>query len=105
MQRHRHTCRLSQRELVDLEFLEQRNRVLELAAFLDRLERAAERDGADDFRLAALRRALGVLGEHGDGPRVERIQMVFSDPRTDLLLELDRKAAWGAYGGQEAPTR
>lgn len=90
------TCPMTQRELVDEYFMEHRTKILDLAAFLDRLERARERDAGDDFRLMAVRRALEVLA--GDGSaRVERIQMVLSDQRSELLARLDQKAAKGAY--------
>ena len=90
------TSPLTQRELVAEYFMEHRVQVLELAAFLDRLERARELDADDDFRLRAIRDALAVLaGEDGD--RVQRVQMIFSDPRSELLDELDQKSAKGAY--------
>ncbi len=43
-----------------------------------------------------VRAALAVLTD-GEGDRVMRAQMIFSDPRSELLPELDRKGAWGAY--------
>jgi ABC-type uncharacterized transport system YnjBCD ATPase subunit len=91
------TCALSQRELIDAYFLEQRNNLLELAAFLDRLDRSVAADAGDDFRLAALRESLDVIASEGERARVERIQMILSDPRSELLSELDQKAAKGAY--------
>jgi hypothetical protein len=94
--RHQGSCPLAQRELIDEYFMEHRVKVLELAAFLDRLDRCADRDGEDDFRLRATRAALAVLSD-GEGDRVMRAQMIFSDPRSELLPELDRKGAWGAY--------
>jgi hypothetical protein len=33
----------------------------------------------------------------GQGNRVQRVQMIFSDPRSELLDELDQKSAKGAY--------
>jgi hypothetical protein len=96
MSTHAGSCPLTQRELIDAQFMEHRVQVVELAAFLDRLDRARERDAEDDFRLAATRAALGVLAD-GAGDRVQRVQMLFSDPRSELLAELDRKGAHGAY--------
>ena len=95
------SCPLTQRELVEEYFIEHRTKVLDLAAFLDRLDRARDLDAADDFRLAALRRALRELCAD-DGPtRLERIQMILSDTTSDLLEHLDRKSAFGAYGGRQ----
>ena len=91
------------RELVDTYFIENRTRVLEVAAFLDRLDRAAggdaERDAEGDFRVRVLREALGVLADGAGGAesRVERIQMLLSDPSAALLPRADRKSAHGAY--------
>jgi hypothetical protein len=68
----------SSQVVLDREFLEIRARVLEIAAALDRLDRA---DGppADDPRVAALGQALDVL-RSADGDRAERVQLIFSLP-------------------------
>jgi hypothetical protein len=73
--------------------------VLEVAAFLDRLDRARELDADDDFRLRSLRAALQILVD-GDGERVQRVQMMFSDHDTTPLPSLDRKSARGAYDSE-----
>ena len=96
MSAHNGTSPLTQRALIDEYFMEHRVQVLELAAFLDRLERARDLDAADDFRLRSVRAALGALAD-GAGNRVQRVQMIFSDPRSELLEELDQKSAKGAY--------
>ena len=93
---HTGTSPLTQRELIARYFMEHRVQVLELAAFLDRLDRAREIDADDDFRLRSIRAALDVLVD-GDGDRVQRVQMIFSDPRSELLEELDTQSAKGAY--------
>ena len=93
---HSGTSPLTQRELIDEYFMEERVKVIDLAAFLDRLERARELDAEDDFRLRSIRAALAVLAGD-DGNRVQRVQMIFSDPRSELLEELDTKSAKGAY--------
>ena len=93
---HTGTSPLTQRELITEYFMEHRVQVLELAAFLDRLDRAREIDADDDFRLRSIRAALAVLVD-GDGDRTERVQMIFSDPRSELLEELDTQSAKGAY--------
>jgi hypothetical protein len=93
---HHGTSPLTQRELIDEYFMEERVKVIDLAAFLDRLDRARESDAEHDFRLRSIHDALAVLA--GDqGGRVQRVQMIFSDPRSELLEELDQKSAKGAY--------
>lgn len=90
------TSPLTQRELIDRYFMEHRVQILDLAGFLDRLERASELDAEDDFRMRSVREAIAVLDD-GEGDRVRRVQMVFSDPDTTLLASPDRKSALGAY--------
>lgn len=88
-------------ELVDEYFIESRNRLVELAAFLDRLDRADPAVAKTDFRVRSLTEAIAVLTT--DSPtRVRDIQMIFSDPTTEPLPALDRKGAVGAWPGREA---
>lgn len=90
-----HESPMTQQELVDTYFMEQRARIIDIAAYLDRLDRASEQNANDDFRMVALRKALHELTSSETG-RVERALMAFSDQNTELLDELDRKAAYGA---------
>ena len=86
---------LTPKEVVDEYFIENRTRLLEVAAFLDRLDRTDPAYSAQDFRVKAFTEALASLGQ-GSG-RLDRLQMLFSDPTTDPLGALDRKSAFGAY--------
>ena len=86
---------LSPKEIVDEYFIENRTRLLEIAAFLDRLDRADPAYGSRDFRMKAFAEALTAVAA-GNG-RLDRLQMLFSDPTTDPLGALDRKSAFGAY--------
>jgi hypothetical protein len=91
-------------QLVDEYFIENRNRVVEVAAFLDRLDRADAAAAGRDFRVQALAEALTILA--GDGPnRVRDIQILLSDPTTEPLPALDRKGAVGAYDRSKAGAR
>ncbi|HWV22744.1 MAG TPA: hypothetical protein VNZ58_01010 [Thermomicrobiales bacterium] len=89
------SCPLSQQELIDEYFMESRTKILDIAAFLDRLDRSVSPDGEDDFRIAAMKSAMLELNSQVPG-RIERVLMIFSDQNTELLDELDRKAAYGA---------
>jgi hypothetical protein len=100
----RSTCPLTQRELVEEYFIEHRTKILDIAAFLDRLDRARECDAEQDFRVVAFRKALTALLDDGDTSRMLQVQMLLSDPNTDLLDRLDRKSAFGAYGSPTAST-
>ncbi len=94
------SCPLSQRQLVEEYFIEHRTKILDIAAFLDRFERASGRDAEGDFRIVGFRRALAALLEAKGADHVREVQMLLSDPRTDLLEQLDRKSAFGAYGAR-----
>ena len=89
------------RELVDEYFIENRTRLLEIAAFLDRLDRSDTTLAARDFRVRSFRQALALLAgdpDHSsDRTRVDRIQELWSDPTTEPLEQLDVKSARGAY--------
>jgi hypothetical protein len=89
------TSPLTPKELVDEYFIENRTKLLEIAAFLDRLDRTDSSYAARDFRMRAFTEALAALGRKGD--RLDAIQMLLSDPTTAPLEALDRKSALGAY--------
>jgi hypothetical protein len=94
---------LSPRELVDEYFIENRTRLLEIAAFLDRLDRADPAYASRDFRMRAFAEAIAGLGLSGG--RVDHIQHLLSDPRDTPLDALDRKSALGAYDRPAEETR
>jgi len=80
-------------QLLDLYFVDARARLIDIAAFLDRLERAG---GAEDFRAEAFRRALEEL----DGPgadRARRVLLALSDPTLEPAAAASGKGACGAY--------
>ena len=65
-------------EVFDHDFLEARCKILEIAATLDRIDRAPARHGEHpDARLGQFRQALEALVEPGPG-RAETIQRIFS---------------------------
>lgn len=67
---------LDAEEVLNREFLEVRARILQVAAALDRIERA-EGSVERDPRLAQLRRALAAL-EGRQANRAEQVQLIFS---------------------------
>jgi hypothetical protein len=65
-------------DVLNRDFLETRNRILEVAAALDRIDRAPGRLGEHpDRRLAQLRQAIEALLVPGPG-RAETVQRIFS---------------------------
>lgn len=91
---------LTASQIADEYFIENRNRVLEIAAFLDRLDRADPNRTSRDFRMRALTEALELLARRQPNYMLQ-IQRLFSDPRTEPLPALDRKSAQGAYDGSK----
>lgn len=84
---------LNQEDLLDLQFIEVRHQLLDVAAFLDRIERA---EGAgNDFRLSALQEALPVLLESNSG-RAQRILEVLSDRSSEPISHSSIQGAMGA---------
>ena len=86
---------MNRQQLLDLYFLEARSRLVDLAAFLDRVDRA---EGEADFRLAALTRALDQL-HRDDAHRAEQVLLSLSDPTTGPIPAATTKAACGAWPG------
>ncbi len=91
---------LDRQQVLDLYFLEHRAKLLDLAAFLDRYDRAG---GAGDFRIAAFREAVKILSEDAPG-RARRVQEAFSDHSAEPIPAAPGKGAVGAqppaHGGE-----
>lgn len=83
---------LTKRELMDLSFLEIRGKALEVAAFLDRLDRY---EGEEDFRIEALRNALLLLSRKETG-RAQAFLEALSDQSEEPITVNPGKAACGA---------
>ncbi len=80
--------------LADDGFMDARAKMLDIAAFLDRLDRHAQ--GSEDYRIAALRSALTEL--HSETPgRVARILDQLSDPSQEPIEQATEQGAAGAY--------
>ncbi len=89
----RFTPACAPRAIVDHGFIPVRAKLIEVAAFLDRVERYG---AADDFRCAALRSAAELLVD-GQPERARRILEHLSDPSTEPEMESSGKAALGAW--------
>lgn len=87
--------RMSRERVLELYFMEARSKLIDLAAFLDRVERA---EGADDFRMAAFRQALQEL-HRGEADRAKRVLLALSDPTREPLAAATSRAATGAWPG------
>lgn len=76
-------CPMNRAAVVERYFMEHRAKVLDIAAFLDRLDRA-DGDTAPDFRITALLEAIEMLAD-GQPARARRILEHFSDHTTEPL--------------------
>ena len=84
---------MTRQQILDLYFLDARHKLIELAAFLDRVERA---DGKDDFRINSFRAALGELtGKKKQ--KAKGVLIAFSDLTTKLISKAEGKGAVGAW--------
>jgi hypothetical protein len=88
-------------QVVDEYFIENRTRLLEIAAFLDRVDRTDATVLSRDFRMRAFAEAIDALAAKSD--RLLRVQMILSDPTTEPLDRLDRKSAIGAFDRSSHP--
>jgi hypothetical protein len=84
---------MTRQQILDLYFLDARHKLIELAAFLDRVERA---DGKDDFRLKSFRTALGEL-TNNKKEKAKNVLLAFSDPTTKPIAKATIKGACGAF--------
>lgn len=77
--------------LVDLGFMDARSKLIDLAAFLDRVQRAGQEG---DFRVKALKEAIGCL-DGADPGRAREVLLRFSDLTTEPI---ERATVQGAVG-------
>ena len=83
----------TRRAVIEGGFVPARAKLIDVAAFLDRVERYG---AADDFRCAALREAAKLLAD-GQPERARRILEKLSDPTTEPDAKSTGKAALGAW--------
>ena len=79
--------------LPDLGFMDARSKLLDVAAFLDRVQRAGQ---DEDYRVQALKRAVGCL-ESAAPHRAREVLLVFSDPGTEPVAAAETQGAFGAW--------
>ncbi len=85
---------LPKRAIVDRYFLEHRAKVIDIAAFLDRIDRA-QGEGADDYRRAALEACCAILTD-GKPDRARRVLELLSDHTAEPIAKAPMKGATGA---------
>ena len=83
---------MTRQQVLDLYFMDARAKLLDLAAFMDRVDRA---EGDEDFRMKAFRKTIAVLNSKKN--RAEKVLLSFSDPTKQPIPAATTKAASGAY--------
>ena len=84
------------KNILDLYFLDARARLIDIAAFMDRVNRA---EGETDFRYDQFQDALKAL-ESDQPNRAENVLLAFSDPTNEPIPVATTKAACGAWPGE-----
>jgi len=92
---------MTRQQVLDLYFLDARHKLIEIAAFLDRVERAK---GKDDFRLESFRAALAKL-EGKKKNKAKVVLLTFSDPTTKPIAKATSKGACGAHNRANSNSR
>jgi len=95
---------MTKQQVLDLYFLDARHKLIEIAAFLDRVERAdgpsslsaSPRQVKDDFRFEAFRSAISEL-TNNKKQKAKNVLLAFSDLTTEPVANATTKAACGAF--------
>jgi hypothetical protein len=88
---------MTRQQVLDLYFMDARSKLIDIAAFLDRVDRAG---GDADFRLKAFRQALAEL-QKAEPTRAKGVLDSLSDPTTKPIEKAPGKGAVGAWPGAE----
>lgn len=78
--------------LADLGFMDARSKLIDLAAFLDRVQRAGQEG---DFRVQALKHAIAHLSAN-EPTRAREVLLSFSDPSIEPVEKAAMQGALGA---------
>lgn len=90
------SCPQTREQVINMYFMEHRAKLLDVAAFLDRVDRAQPGASSTDFREVALKSAVAVLLD-GQPHRTQRILELLSDTTSELPQSADgMKGASGA---------
>ncbi len=79
--------------LVDLSFMDTRFKLIEVAAFLDRVQHAGQ---DTDYRVTALKSALQFLSQ-SEPDRAKQVLLSLSDPSEEPIAKATIQGAAGAY--------
>jgi len=83
----------NKKDILDLYFMAARRDLIEIAAYLDRLDR---HEGEGDFRVDAFYKALEALQNPGDKSRAESVLLSLSDHSKTPIPAATIQGAFGA---------
>lgn len=88
----------SKTDILDLYFMDARYKLIDIAAFLDRVDR---HEGKTDFRHAGFLKAMEAMLHPGDQPRANAVLEALSDHSTEPAEKAEIQFA---YGAPQAPS-
>lgn len=86
---------MNKQQLTDHYFMDSRSKLLDIAAWIDRLQRA---DGQTDHRWLGFSDCLPILTDE-QPEKTRRILERLSDPTTEPIAQASEKGATGAWPG------
>jgi len=88
----------NKQDMLDLYFMDSRYKLIDIAAFLDRVDRS---EGETDFRHDGFLKALQAMLEPGDLPRAQAVLEALSDHSEDPIPKATIQGAFGAVDGSK----
>lgn len=90
---------MSAKEILETYFLDNRARLLEIASFIDRIDRYRDSETAkDDFRYKSFVKALKIIIDTKE-ERTKNVQLLFSDLSAEPIESVVDPKAYGAWEG------
>jgi hypothetical protein len=90
------SCPMRGEKILDMYFMENRARLLEIASFLDRIDRSADPASAIyDFRYSSFMQAIESLFKENN--RVKSAQLIFSDMSDEPIESAVGLKTYGAW--------
>lgn len=83
----------TKKDMLDLYFIDTRHKLIDVAAFLDRIDR---HEGDVDFRLSEFNKAIEAMLNPGEHTRTEAVLLSLSDPSSEPIATAPMQGALGA---------
>ena len=83
----------TKKDILDLYFIDARHKLIDIAAFLDRVDR---HPGEPDYRIEAFQKAMTAMLHPADHSRAQAVLEAFSDHSEEPLDQATTQSASGA---------